>query len=112
MIAVNPNNENSQVQEWNLQLEQQFGSHDVSRFPTWAPKGPLSSYYPYNNNAFQTGAEPSHPRRLNYNNYDGKSNYAGLQAHAEHHQVKTLYHLLLCWGHALDDSTAPSRGKP
>ena len=29
MIAVNPNNENSTVQEWNLQVEHQFGTNNV-----------------------------------------------------------------------------------
>jgi len=29
MIAVNQNNRNSRVQEWNLQLERQLGSNNV-----------------------------------------------------------------------------------
>jgi hypothetical protein len=114
MIAVNPNNENSQVQEWNLQLEQQFGSHDVVTISYVGTEGShLSSYYPYNNNAFQTGAEPFPTLgALNYNNYDGKSNYAGLQAHAEHHQGQNFVTTFsYAWGHALDDSTGAFQGQ-
>ncbi len=114
MIAVNPKNEDSQVQEWNLQLERQIGSHDVVTISYVGTKGGhLSSYYPYNNQVFQTGAQPFPTLgSLNYNNYDGKSNYAGLQAHAEHRQGQNLVTTVsYAWGHALDDSTGAFQGQ-
>jgi hypothetical protein len=45
----------------------------------------LSTYYPYNMNQFVTGAQ-NFPKMgsINYNNYNGISNYDGLQLHAEH----------------------------
>jgi len=108
MIAVNPKNENSQVLEWNLQVERQLGSKDVVTVSYVGTEGGhLSSYYPYNNNQFGTGAQ-NFPTlgSINYNNYDGKSNYAGLQAHAEHRQGNNFVATFsYAWGHALDDST-------
>ncbi|MGD0733994.1 MAG: TonB-dependent receptor [Terracidiphilus sp.] len=114
MIAVNPKNENSQVQEWNLQLERQLGNHDVLTISYVGTEGGhLSSYYPYNNQVFQTGAQPFPTLgSINYNNYDGKSNYAGLQAHAEHRQGQDLVTTFsYAWGHALDDSTGAFQGQ-
>ncbi|MFZ0302990.1 MAG: carboxypeptidase-like regulatory domain-containing protein [Terracidiphilus sp.] len=114
MIAVNTHNENSQVQEWNLQLERQFSGSDVVTISYVGTEGGhLSSYYPYNNNQFETGLQ-NFPKlgSINYNNYDGKSNYAGLQAHAEHRQGKDLVATFsYAWGHALDDSTGAFQGQ-
>ena len=114
MIAVNTHNENSQVMEWNLQLEQQFDSRDVVTISYVGTEGGhLSSYYPYNNNQFETGLL-NFPNlgSINYNNYDGKSNYAGLQAHAEHRQGNDLVATFsYAWGHALDDSTGAFQGQ-
>jgi hypothetical protein len=111
MIAVNPNSENSQVIEWNLQLERQFGAHDVvTAAYVGTEGGNLSSYYPYNNQVFQTGAQPFPTLgSINYNNYDGKSNYNGLQLHEVHRQGNDLVATFsYAWGHALDDSTGAS----
>jgi len=77
MIAVNQNNRNSRVQEWNLQLERQLGSNNVVNVAYVGTRGSrLSSYYPYNMNQFITGAQ-NFPTLggINYNNYDGVSNY-------------------------------------
>ena len=53
MIAVNTHNENSMVQEWNLQLEQQFGGNNVVNIAYVGTEGAhLSTYYPYNINQF------------------------------------------------------------
>jgi hypothetical protein len=42
MIAVNRNNENSMVQEWNLQLERQLGSKDVVNIASSEPTAATS----------------------------------------------------------------------
>jgi len=114
MIAVNTHNENSQVMEWNLQLERQLGSRDVFTVSYVGTEGGhLSSYYPYNNNQFGTGLQ-NFPTlgSINYNNYDGKSNYAGLQAHEEHRSGNNLVATFsYAWGHALDDSTGAFQGQ-
>ena len=114
MIAVNPNNENSQVMEWNLQVERQLGSKDVITVSYVGTEGGhLSSYYPYNSTQFATGKQ-NFPTlgSINYNNYDGKSSYAGLQAHAEHREGQNLVATFsYAWGHALDDSTGAFQGQ-
>jgi hypothetical protein len=114
MIAVNPNSPNSQVQEWNLQLERQIGNHDVITAAYVGTEGlNLSSYYPYNNRAFGTGAEPFPTLgNINYNNYDGTSSYNGLQLHEVHRQGNDLVATFsYAWGHALDDSTGAFQGQ-
>jgi hypothetical protein len=114
MIAVNTHSENSQVQEWNLQLEHQFGSHDVLTVAYVGTEGGnLSSYYPYNNRVFGTGAEPFPTLgSINYNDYDGTSSYNGLQLHEVHRQGNDLVATFsYAWGHALDDSTGAFQGQ-
>jgi len=114
MIAVNPGNKNSQVQEWNLQLEHQFGSKDVVNVAYVGTRGGnLSSYYPYNNVAFGTGVEPFPTLgALNYNNYDGESNYDALQVHAEHRAANGLTGTVsYAWSHSLDDSPGAFQGQ-
>ena len=114
MIAVNTHDENSQVMEWNLQVERQLGSRDVVTIAYVGTEGGhLSSYYPYNSNQFETG-KLNFPNlgSINYNNYDGKSNYNGLQARAEHRQGQDLVATFsYAWGHALDDSTGAFQGQ-
>jgi len=114
MIAVNQGNADSQVQEWNLQLEHQFGTKDVLNIAYVGTRGrDLSSYYPYNNPAFGTGIVPFPTLgNLNYNDYDGISNYDGLQLHAEHRAANGLTGTFsYAWGHSLDDSPGAFQGQ-
>jgi hypothetical protein len=107
MIAVNTGNQNSMVQEWNLQLERQFGSSNVLNIAYVGTHGSrLSTYYPYNINQFETGVQ-NFPGMgsINYNNYNGISNYNGLQVHAEHRATNGLVGTVsYAWSHTLDDS--------
>jgi hypothetical protein len=100
--------------EWNLQLERQLGSRDVATVAYVGTEGGhLSSYYPYNNNQFATGLQ-NFPNlgSINYNNYDGKSSYNGLQLHEVHRQGNDLVATFsYAWGHALDDSTGAFQGQ-
>ncbi len=114
MIAVNRNNGTSMVQEWNLQLERQLGSNNVANLAYVGTRGTsLSSYYPYNLYQFGTGKQ-NFPGfgSINYNNYDGTSNYDGLQAHFEHRASNGLVGTLsYAWSHTLDDSTGAYQGQ-
>ena len=107
MIAVNTHNPNSMIQEWNLQLEQQFGANNVVNIAYVGTRGSnLSTYYPYNINQFATGVQ-NFPGlgSINYNNYNGISNYDGLQLHAEHRAANGLVGTFsYAWSHTLDDS--------
>jgi hypothetical protein len=107
MIAVNVHNPNSMIQEWNVQLEQQFGANNVVNIAYVGTHGSnLSTYYPYNINHFTTGVQ-NFPGlgSLNYNNYNGISNYNGLQLHAEHRTSTGLTATFsYAWSHTLDDS--------
>jgi hypothetical protein len=114
MIAVNRNNGNSTIQEWNLQLERQFGHSDVFNIAYVGTHGSkLSSYYPYNLIQFGTG-NMNFPSLggINYNNYDGISNYNGLQLHEEHRVSNGLIATFsYSWSHTLDDSTGAFQGQ-
>ena len=107
MIAVNVNNPTSMIQEWNLQVERQFGPSNVLNIAYVGTHGAnLSTYYPYNINQFGTGVQnfPS-LGSINYNDYNGISNYNGLQVHAEHRSSNGLVGTVsYAWSHTLDDS--------
>jgi len=113
MTAVNPHNNNSMVQEWNLQVERQVGSNNVVNVAYVGTKGSrLSTYYPYNMYQFGTGAQ-NFPTLggINYNNYNGISHYDALQVHAEHHANNGLVGTVsYAWSHTLDDSGGAFQG--
>jgi hypothetical protein len=106
-LAVNRNDKNQQIQEFNLQGSQQLSRNDVinaAYVGTLARH--LSTYYNYNLYQFGTGLQ-NFPTfgAITYNNYNGVANYNGLQIHYEHRQGEDLlvtgsYAL----SHALDDS--------
>jgi hypothetical protein len=106
-LAVNRNDKNQQIQEWNLQLEQQLTQRDVLDIAYVGTKSDhLSTYYNYNLFQFGTGLQ-NFPKygTITYNNYNGAANYNGLQLHFEHHQGSNLLITgSYAWSHALDDS--------
>jgi Carboxypeptidase regulatory-like domain len=106
-LAVNRNNKNQQIQEWNLQLEQQFTRNDVIDIAYVGTKSNhLSTYYNYNIYDFGTGLRnfPTYGT-ITFNNYNGTANYNGLQLHYEHHQGSNLLITgSYAWSHGLDDS--------
>ena len=114
MIAVNTHSKTSTVQEWNLQLEHQFGSNNVVNIAYVGTSGTnLSSYYPYNLYQFTSGIQ-NFPTLggINYNNYDGKSNYNGLQLHVEHRMATGLTATgSYAFSHTLDDSPGAFQGQ-
>jgi hypothetical protein len=114
MIAVNRNNQNSMIQEWNLQVERQFGSNNVVNIAyVGTHASDLSTYYPYNLNQFGTGIQ-NFPGLggINYNDYNGISNYNGLQVHAEHRANNGLVGTVsYAWSHTLDDSPGAFQGQ-
>jgi hypothetical protein len=106
-LAVNRNDGNQQIQEWNLQLEQQLTQHDVLDIAYVGTRSNhLSTYYNYN--LFQFGTAFQNLPNLGtimFNNYNGTANYNGLQLHFEHHQgTNLLITASYAWSHALDDS--------
>ncbi len=106
-LAVNRNDKNQRIQEWNVQLDQQFGKYDVIDLAYVGTKTDhLSTYYPYNIYQFGTGAQnfPSFGS-ISYNNYVGTANYNGLQLQYQHRQGRDLVVTgSYAWQHALDDS--------
>ncbi len=114
MIAVNTRNRTSTVQEWNVQIERQIGSNNVVNIAYVGTTGNnLSTYYPYNINQFTTGIQ-NFPGLggINYNNYNGVSNYNGLQLHAEHRASNGLVGTAsYAWSHTLDDSPGAFQGQ-
>ena len=114
MIAVNTHNKTSTVQEWNVQVERQIGSSNVVNIAyVGTSASNLSTYYPYNINQFKTGVQ-NFPGlgSINYNNYNGISNYNGLQLHAEHRATNGLVGTAsYAWSHTLDDSPGAFQGQ-
>jgi len=114
MVAVDRKNQNSMVEEWNLQLERQLGASNVVNIAYVGTRGlHLSTYYPYNMNHFVTGAQnfPS-LGGINYNDYNGVSNYDALQLHAEHRVTNGLVGTFsYAWSHTLDDSPGAFQGQ-
>ncbi len=106
-LAVNRNDKNQQIQEWNLQLENQLSSRDVIDISYVGSKSDhLSTYYNYNLFQFNSGLQ-NFPLfgTITYNNYNGTANYNGLQLHFEHHQGSNLIVTgSYAWSHSLDDS--------
>ena len=105
--AVDRTSQNSMIQEYNVQLDQQFTSKDVvdlSYVGTHSEH--LSTYYAYNLYQFGTGIQ-NYPNlgSLNYNRYSGVSMYNGLQIHYEHRASKSLLVTgSYAWSHTLDNS--------
>ncbi len=113
-LAVNQNNQHSRLQEWNLQLQQQFGPVDVVSVAYVGSRGDrLSTFYNYNTYRLDTPTEPfPNLGGITYNDYNGHSNYDGLQLNYQHTGHSILATGSYSWSHALDDSVSAYGGTP
>lgn len=105
-LAADRSNQNSQIQEWNLELQQQLGKNNVFDIAYVGTKADhLSDYYPYNLYQFGTAAQ-NFPNLggITYEIYNGSSNYTGLQLHVEHRATNLIVTGSYTWSHTLDDS--------
>ena len=116
--SVNPNSKHSRLQEYNVQLQQQFGQRDVFSVAYVGTRGDRLSTF-YNNatnlNAYQIGKTTQPFINLGYipyNDYNGSSNYNGLQLHYEHRATNFLATASYAWSHALDNTDSPFGGTP
>jgi len=111
-IAVNQNNNHSMIQQWNLQLEHQLGSNNVvSLAYVGTHAGRLSTFYNYNTYNIGATTKPFPTLQgITYNDYDGSSNYDGLQAHIEHQGKNFTATVSYAWSHALDNSSSAYGG--
>ena len=112
-LAVNRNNKNQRIQEWNVQVDQQLSRFDVIDVAYVGSKSDnLSTYYPYNIYHFGTGLQnfPTYGS-ITYENYDGDANYNGLQLQYQHRQGTDLLATgSYAWSHTLDDSPGSAEG--
>ena len=113
--AINVNNKHSRIQQYNVQLQQQFGPRDVfsaAYVGTHADR--LSTFY--NLTQYHIGATtrpyPNQDGGITYNLYNGSSNYNGLQLHYEHRAANLLVTGSYAWSHALDNTNSPYGGTP
>ncbi len=106
-LAVNRNEKNQQIQEYNLSINRQIGQYDVIDIAyVGSVSSHLSTYYNYNIFQFGTALQ-NFPKfgTITYNNYNGNANYNGLQLHYEHRQGQDLlFTASYSYSHALDDS--------
>ena len=111
-LAVNQNNQHNREQEWNLQLQQQVGTNNVLNIAYVGTRGDrLSTYYNYNTYPIDTTTKPfPNLGGISYNDYNGHSNYDGLQLHFEHRGTGFLTTASYAWSHALDDTASAYSG--
>ncbi len=113
--AINVNNKHSQIQEYNLQLQQQLSPRDVfsaAYVGTHADR--LSTFY--NLTQYHIGATTlpyaNQDGGITYDWYNGSSHYNGLQLHYEHRAANLLATASYAWSHALDNTDSPYGGTP
>ena len=114
-IALNQDDRHDRLQEWNLQLQQQFSSRDVLSIAYVGTRGDrLSTYYNDYNDYPIGGTTRPFPNlgTVTYIAYDGKSNYDGLQTHFDHRGNNFLATASYTWSHALDNSDTAFGGVP
>ena len=113
-LAVNPNSNHSMMQEWNLQVEHQIKSHDVVSLAYVGTHGSrLSTYYTYNTYLPGVTTKPFPSiGGITLDDYDGSSNYNGLQAHVEHRGTYFTATGSYAWSHALDNTVSAYGGTP
>lgn len=113
--AINVNNKHSQLQQYNVQLQQQITPRDVfsiSYVGTHAER--LSTFYSLTNYHIGATTLPyaNQDGGITYNLYNGSSNYNGLQLHYEHRAKNLLATASYAWSHALDNTDSPYGGTP
>ncbi len=113
--AINVNNRHSQLQQYNVQLQQQISPRDVfsaAYVGTHAER--LSTYYSLTNYHIGATTLPyaNQDGGITYNLYNGTSNYNGLQLHYEHRAKNLLATASYAWSHALDNTNSPYGGTP
>ncbi len=113
--AINVNNKHSQVQEYNLQLQQQLSPRDVfSAAYVGTHEARLSTFYSLT--GYHIGATTlpyaNQNGGITYNLYNGSGNYDGLQLHYEHRAANLLATASYAWSHALDNTDSPYGGTP
>ena len=107
ILGTNPNNQNSSVQQWNLQVEQQLDSNTVFDLAYVGTKSDhITTYYPYNFYQFGTGLQ-NLPNlgsiTLQLNN--AYAHYNGLQAQLRRNLTKGLAVTgAYTWSHAIDNA--------
>ena len=113
--AINVNNKHSRIQEYNLQMQQQITPRDVisaAYVGTFADR--LSTFYTLTQ--YHIGATtlpyPNQDGGITYDDYNGSSNYNGLQLHYEHRSANLLATASYSWSHALDNTDSPYSGTP
>lgn len=107
IVAYRPDNVNSYVQQWNLQVQRELGSNTAFSIGYVGTKGThLMNRYDYNRKQYVTGAQ-------NFPNLgfvlvmdtNGNSIYHGLQTQLERRLAKGLqFTASYTWSHAIDDS--------
>ena len=111
-VAVDRNNQHSRIQEYNLQLEQQFGPRDVFSVAYVGTRSDrLSTYYNYNTYAIGQTVKPlPNLGGVTLNEYNGSGNYNGLQLHYDHRAKNFTATGAYTWSHALDNSVSAYGG--
>ena len=106
-LATNVNNQNSSVQQWNLQVEQQLDNDTVLDLAYVGTKSDhITTYYPYNFYQFGTGLQ-NLPNlgsiTLQLNN--AYAHYNGLQAQLRRNLARSLAVTgAYTWSHAIDNA--------
>ncbi len=110
-LAVDRNQPNSQIQEWNIQFDQQVSAKDVLNIAYVGTKADhLESMYPYNLFQFSNGplgeGNQNFPNlgNITYQISNGSSNYNGLQLSATHRATSLITTAAYTWSHTMDDT--------
>lgn len=109
VFAALPDNRNSYVQQWNLQVQRQVGAANVFSLAYVGTAGKrLTSYYNLNRQAFNAPAGTRQFPQLggvNVQETRGSSIYNSLQAQLERRFTQGLqFRAAYTWSHAIDDT--------
>ena len=113
VIAVPPNNHNSMVQQWNLQVERQIDRNTALSVAYVGNKADhLMTWFNLNNQILNTPSGtslfPGSGLIVNMGSAAGSSSYNGLQVNLNRRLSGGLqYTVAYTWSHTLDDSNGP-----